>query len=124
MLTGKPPFARENAMATMFAVVEDMLPPLKKFGHYMFRLPYLLFPGGFNPLKREVKVDFMDAIHFQRGIQNFHCRDFEVEINVPRVGDKMDFQLIQKAWWAGMDYVNKHKDIIDMALEMRLCKGS
>ena len=90
----------------------------------MFRLPYLLFPGGFNPLKREVKVDFMDAIHFQRGIQNFHCRDFEVEINVPRVGDKMDFQLIQKAWWAGMDYVNKHKDIIDMALEMRLCKGS
>ena len=61
-------------------------------------------------------MDFMDGIHFQRGIQNFQCRDFEVEINIPKVCDGMDFELIQKAWWGAMDYVKENSDVIDMVL--------
>ena len=36
----------------------------------------------------------------------------------------MDYELIQKAWWYAMDYVKKNSDVIDLALEMRLFKGS
>lgn len=89
------------------------------------KLPYVFFPGRFNPLHQKVKVDFMDAIHFQRAIQNFQVRDFECEINIPKKGEEdMDYELIQKAWWLAMDYVKKNNDAIDLALEMRLFKGS
>lgn len=47
--------------------------------------PYFAFPGEvkkpgsgiFHP-KKMIKFNYMDAIHFQRGIQNFRCRDMEL----------------------------------------------
>lgn len=38
----------------------------------------------------------------------------------------MDYALIQRAWWAAKNYIDsgKVKDVIDLALEMRLFKGS
>lgn len=36
----------------------------------------------------------------------------------------MDYDLIQKVWWSAMDYVQMNKDAVNLALEMRIFKGS
>lgn len=55
-------------------------------------------------------------------------RDIEFEINVPYIevqGQKeLDFHLIQKIWWVALEYVEVLEDDINIALEMRLFKGS
>ena len=35
---------------------------------------------------------------------------------MPKKGDDLDYELVQKAWWYSMDYVKNHSDVIDMAL--------
>jgi hypothetical protein len=55
-------------------------------------------------------------------------RDFEVEINIPVINDNgvdaPDYDLIQKIWWAALEYVEPKKKEINIALEMRIFKGS
>ncbi len=55
-------------------------------------------------------------------------RDVEFEINVPSKiegGQKVpDYDLIQRLWWAGFDIVEQNKDIVNIALQMRIFKGS
>lgn len=97
---------------------------LKSFAYLSFKLPYTFFPGNYNPFKKKVKLDYLDAIHFQRGIQNYPCRCFEVCISLPKKGDGPDYELIQKAWWLAYDYIQDHRSVIDLVLEMRLIKGS
>lgn len=50
--------------------------------YLMLKNPYFAFPGEVPQQsiagvfgKKMNKFNYMDAIHFQRGIQNFHCRD-------------------------------------------------
>ena len=49
---------------------------LRFFTYLGMKIPYVFFPGSLNPLEKQIKIDYMDAIHFQRGIQNFQVRDF------------------------------------------------
>ena len=97
---------------------------LRNLAYLSFRMPFIFFPGSINPFKKTVKLDYMDAVHFQRAIQNYPCRCFEVLINLPTKDSRLDYELIQKVWWSGYDYVTKNNSIIDLALEMRLLTGS
>jgi hypothetical protein len=64
------------------------------------RLPFLFFP------RKNYFVNYPDAVHFQRGIQNMKVRDVEVEINIPILENgEMDYDLIQQIWWTAMEYV-------------------
>lgn len=80
--------------------------------------PFLFFPS------ENVWVNYPDAVHFQRGIQNMKVRDIEFEINVPDINGEIDYNLIQKIWWVALEYVEGHDQDINIALEMRLFKGS
>lgn len=55
-------------------------------------------------------------------------RDFEVEINIPtiitKIGKELDYDFIQRIWWAALEFVEPKKDEINIALEMRIFKGS
>lgn len=55
-------------------------------------------------------------------------RDLEFEINVPsRIegGQRVpDYDLIQRLWWAGFNITQQHKEEINIALQMRIFKGS
>jgi hypothetical protein len=86
-----------------------------------FKMPYLLFIA---PPNNKIHAYYLDAVHFQRGIQNFQVRSMEVEINIPAINGEPDYNLIQKIWWAGDDYVNSHKQIANMGIEMRILRGS
>lgn len=64
---------------------------LRNLAYLSFRMPFIFFPGSINPFKKPVKLDYMDAVHFQRAIQNYPCRCFEVLINLPTKEDKLDY---------------------------------
>lgn len=51
-------------------------------------------------------------------------RDIEVEINVPTINGELDYDLIQRLWWVALEIVENKKDLVNIALEMRLFKGS
>jgi hypothetical protein len=80
--------------------------------------PFLFFP------KENVWVNYPDAVHFERGVQNMKVRDIEFEINVPDINGEIDYKLIQKIWWVALEYVENYPEEINIALEMRLFKGS
>jgi hypothetical protein len=61
------------------------------------RAPFIFFPH------RKIYLNYPDGVHFQRGIQNMRVRDFEVEINLPKVNGEIDYDFIQRIWWTGMD---------------------
>lgn len=64
------------------------------------RMPFIFFP------RKNIYLNYPDAVHFQRGIQNMKVRDFEVEVNVPAITTNgvttPDYDLIQKLWWAAL----------------------
>jgi hypothetical protein len=84
-------------------------------------------PFSFLP-QSNLYLNYPDAIHFWRGVQNSKVRDFEVEINIPAVKNngniEPDYNLIQKIWWAGLEIAEKNSEVINMALEMRLFTGA
>jgi hypothetical protein len=62
--------------------------------------PFAFFP------QNNTFINYPDAIHFIRGVQNFKVRDFEVEINIPAIysngSTEPDYDLIQRIWWTGL----------------------
>jgi hypothetical protein len=66
----------------------------------LMRAPFTFFPH------RNIYLNYVDAVHFQRGIQNLKVRDFEVEINIPAIVingiRELDYELIQRIWWAAL----------------------
>jgi hypothetical protein len=88
----------------------------------IFRIPSIFFP---HP---NIYLNYPDAVHYQRGIQNSKVRNFEAEINIPRIMingvRELDYELIQRIWWAALEIVEDKKEIVNVALEMRLFKGS
>ena len=54
--------------------------------------------------------------------------DFECEINIPAIEvngkAEPDYDLIQRIWWAALQIVEEKKSVVNMALEMRIFKGS
>lgn len=80
---------------------------------------------------KNVKTYLPDALHFQRAIQNVRVRDMEVEIPlVAKAGqpDKIDFSIVQRAWWDAILKVCDPKHLKDcpmrMPLEMRIMGDS
>jgi hypothetical protein len=62
-----------------------------------------------------------EALHFQRGIQNYRVRDLEVEIAIPIYDGQLDLELARKAWWAAKNYSDSdNKDGINLTIEMRI----
>ena len=78
---------------------------------------------------KPVKTYVTDALHFQRAIQNVRVRDVEIEMPlVPRKDDakKVDYTLVQKAWWDAILVVYKYRETcpMRMPLEMRIMGSS
>ena len=78
-----------------------------------------------------VKTYLPDALHFQRAVQNVRVRDMEVAMPlVAKVGqpDKIDFSIVQRAWWDAIlkVYEPKYRKTCPqrMPLEMRIMGGS
>lgn len=82
------------------------------------RAPFAFFP------KEHAFINYPDGVHFQRGIQNMKVRDIEVEVNVPAINGEPDYDLIQRLWWVALEIVENKKDLVNVALEMRIFKGS
>lgn len=76
--------------------------------------PFAFFPN------ENVWVNYPDAVHFQRGIQNMKVRDIEFEINIPHITvngqSELDYNLIQKIWWVALEYVEDKEEDINIAL--------
>ncbi|MEA2586661.1 MAG: hypothetical protein QOF33_4746 [Thermomicrobiales bacterium] len=70
----------------------------------------------------------IEALHFQRGIQNFRVVDLELEIPVqPRSDDpsRPDWSICQRAWWDAITAVYGRSDApMRVVLEMRVMAGS
>lgn len=80
-----------------------------------------------------IVTPLIDALHFQRGIQNMRVRDMEWEIPIPPRQDdpnRPDYSIINEAWWAVIKqfYRRYNSDTEDLpmrlALEMRMMAGS
>ncbi|KAH6903835.1 hypothetical protein BKA70DRAFT_1110157 [Coprinopsis sp. MPI-PUGE-AT-0042] len=92
---------------------------------YTMGLASLLALPNVTQQKDAIKTFQSEAEHFRRGIQNFRCWDSEWEIPVPKVNNKPNYELIQRAWWDGMSAIYSRKDApVRVALEMRLTGGS
>jgi hypothetical protein len=69
-----------------------------------------------------------DALHFQRGIQNFRVRDMEFQIPIPPRADdpsRADWSICQRAWWDVIRNVYERADApLRVTLEMRIMGGS
>jgi hypothetical protein len=83
------------------------------------------------PKDREIVAPLLDALHFQRGIQNMVVLDIELEIPIPGRADdpgKPDWTVCQRAWWDAISLVYRHDDVDDapmrIALEMRITRDS
>lgn len=61
----------------------------KSIAYILMRNPYFFFP------KEKYYLNYMDAVHFQRGVQNMRVRDFEAEINIPSINNEPDYDLLQ-----------------------------
>lgn len=92
--------------------------PTQSSVNVLMRVPFAFFPH------RNIYLNYPDAVHFQRGIQNSKVRDFEVEINIPSVNSEPDYDLIQQIWWTALEIVEEKRDLVNVALEMRIFKGS
>ncbi|KAL9608906.1 MAG: hypothetical protein Q9167_006287 [Letrouitia subvulpina] len=79
--------------------------------------------------EKPVKTYLTDALHFQRAIQNVRVRDIEVEMPLLSKKEdpkKVDYTLVQKAWWDAILTVYKYRETcpMRMPLEMRIMGGS
>lgn len=119
---GDYPFWTTKKMGELALYTGDKLINNKFTGEHgvniFMKHPFLFFPN------ENVYVNYPDAVHFQRGIQNMKVRDIEFEINIPDINGDIDYNLIQKIWWVALEYVEKYPEEINIALEMRLFKGS
>lgn len=70
----------------------------------------------------------IEALHFQRGIQNMRVLDMELEIPIPPRADdptKPDWTICQKAWWDTIACLyNRDDSPMKITLEMRVMGGS
>ena len=41
---------------------------LRKLAYMSMKMPYVFFPGSMNPFKKEIRLNYLDAVHFQRGV--------------------------------------------------------
>lgn len=84
---------------------------------------------------KPVTTYLIDALHFQRAIQNVRVRDMEVEIPLVAKNGRtfkdgepvqIDYAPIQRAWWDAIQvaYANTKKCPMRMPLEMRIMGGS
>jgi hypothetical protein len=90
-----------------------------------------LFGGlalGALPSDVSIVTPVIEALHFQRGIQNFRVRDMEFEIPIPPRADdptRPDWSICQRAWWDVIRNVYERADApMRVALEMRIMGGS
>ncbi len=80
------------------------------------------------PHGKRIVTPLIDALHFQRGIQNMrvHCAEWEVPIP-PRADspESPDWTLVQKVWWAVMEAIHRVPGTpLRLPLEMRVMGGS
>ena len=85
--------------------------------------------GMFALTDKPVKTYLIDALHFQRAIQNVRVRDIEVEMTLfPKKNNENqpDYTLVQQAWWDAILVAYKHTKTtpMRMPLEMRIMKDS
>ena len=73
-----------------------------------------------------IATPVIDALHFQRGIQNMRVLDMEFEIPLPADGDgNPDWSVCQRAWWDVINLVYSLKRTpMRLTLEMRVMGGS
>jgi FAD/FMN-containing dehydrogenase len=75
-----------------------------------------------------VVTPVIEALHFQRGLQNFRVLDMEFEIPVPARADdpkRADWSICQRAWWDVIANVYQRSDApLRVCLEMRIMGGS
>ena len=80
------------------------------------------------PSDVSIVTPVIEALHFQRGIQNFRVLDMEFEIPIPPRADdptRADWSIAQRAWWDVVRNVYERRDApMRVALEMRIMGGS
>jgi hypothetical protein len=80
------------------------------------------------PSDVSIVTPIIEALHFQRGIQNFRVLDMEFEIPIPPRADdptRPDWSIAQRAWWDVIRNVYERPDApMRVALEMRIMGGS
>ena len=80
------------------------------------------------PSDQTIVTPLIEALHFQRGIQNLRVLDMEFEIPIPPRADdptKPDWSIAQRAWWDVIRSVYERPDApMRIALEMRIMGGS
>lgn len=98
--------------------------------------------------RKEIRTLLLNALHFQRGVQNIRVRDMEIELPVsprkflakrtfrasnmsqlhPKKGQptERDYSNVQRAWWDAIltCYANKDSAPMRMPLEMRIMGDS
>ncbi|MDQ4108343.1 MAG: FAD-binding protein [Actinomycetota bacterium] len=115
-----------------------------EFGLYMLELSqntwFKALPGrvqgeifgaaAMNCLPSDVKIvtPVIEALHHQRGIQNFRVVDLELEIPIPPRADdptRGDWTIAQRAWWDAIRRVYARADApMRIVLELRIMGGS
>ena len=80
------------------------------------------------PKDTTIETPLIDALHFQRGIQNMRVLDMEFEIPIPGrsdAPDQPDWSICQRAWWDAISIVYARKDTpMRLTMEMRITGGS
>ncbi len=80
------------------------------------------------PADTQTTAYLIEALHFQRGIQNMRVLDMELEIPIPPHPDdptKPDWSICQKAWWDTIKCLYDRDDSpMKITLEMRVMGGS
>jgi hypothetical protein len=80
------------------------------------------------PTDVSIVTPVVEALHFQRGIQNFRVLDMEFEIPIPPRADdrtRADWSVAQRAWWDVIRTVYERPDApMRVALEMRIMGSS
>ena len=75
-----------------------------------------------------IVTPLIEALHHQRGIQNFRVVDLELEIPIPRRKDdptRGDWTIAQRAWWDAIKHVYSREDApMRVVLELRVMGGS
>lgn len=80
------------------------------------------------PVDTTIVTPLIDALHFQRGIQNMRVLDMEFEIPIPARADAPtlpDWTVCQRAWWDVIRIVYGRGDTpMRLTMEMRITGGS
>lgn len=80
------------------------------------------------PSDVRIVTPLIEALHHQRGIQNFRVLDLELEIPIPARADdptRADWSVAQRAWWDAIRCVYERDDApMRVVLELRVMGGS